>query len=109
MNHRWKDNKCVRCGVKRGKCYAETWTHVAGWAFYKNSKRKKLIDAFSFDGENWEADKPECKILNEVPCAQEKVCEHKNSSTNYTGEFGWCRDCQKWIVKSKLDAEQILS
>lgn len=65
MNHRWENNTCVKCGVKRkirnDKVLMAIVNHPP-WEAY----RYRRFYIFSFNGEVWQRSRPSCKILNEV-------------------------------------------
>lgn len=61
MNHRWKDNKCIHCGISRIKKYWrqlmsvmnhppwEAWRSGTDWYYYNKSKQDGTFN------------RPECK------------------------------------------------
>ncbi len=62
MNHRWEDNKCIRCGVKRKRHNEKILMAVCNhppWEAY----RHEVYWIFTFDGLKWSAKRPDCKKI----------------------------------------------
>ena len=75
MNHRWKDNQCIHCGVKRKR---KGWSQLMcivnhpPWQVYKHGNDWW----FSFDGfETGSFKRPECILRSENTKQQTKESE----------------------------------
>lgn len=64
-NHKWNNNQCVRCGIKRKRYCIKTLMAIVNhppWDVYKYHTGW----AFSFDGKIWKYYRPNCIDLSEA-------------------------------------------
>ena len=84
MNHRWKNDSCINCGIKRKKVTVKILMAVVNhppWEAYKY----KQTHHFSFDGVKWRSERPSCQKINS---ASAKICYEVDLKA-------YCRDIDK--------------
>lgn len=64
MNHRWKENQCIHCGIKRKRHYSKLLMAITDFPPYDHYLRE-MIWVFSFDGGKWTSTRPDCVRKND--------------------------------------------
>jgi hypothetical protein len=65
MNHKWIDDQCSACGLKRKKAYR--WLRTSSYLSRAGIWEDRQIYsdyaewAFSFNGKAWQFDRPDCQ------------------------------------------------
>lgn len=76
MNHKWNDDQCIYCGIKREKREAKIFKGTrsvlrrAGYWDDVPVYDWRIAWAFSFDGGKWTFSRPDCvrkNLLNQKP------------------------------------------